>query len=70
MSKSIRELINTFTGNTNDDLLLKNYRLEDSIKELSKKESKDYIAKLQNEAKNFEENFMKISGRNSKKIKI
>ena len=70
LSKSIRELINTFSGNTNDDLLLKNYRLEDSIKELSKKESKDYIDKLQNEAKNFEENFMKISGRNSKKIRI
>ena len=67
LNKSIRELNNIFSGNTTDDLLLKNYRLEDSIKELSKKESKNYIAKLQNEAKNFEENFIKISGRNSKK---
>ena len=69
LSKSIRELINAFCGNANDDILLKNYRLEDSIKELSKVESKDYIAKLQNEAKHFEENFVKISGRNSKKDK-
>ena len=70
LSKSIRELNNIFSGNTTDDLLLKNYRLEDSIKELSKKESKNYIEKLQNEGKNFEENFIKISGRNSKKKKI
>jgi len=70
LNKSIRELNNIFSGNTTDDLLLKNYRLEDSIKELSKKESKNYIEKLQNEAKNFEENFIKISGRNSKKKKI
>ena len=70
LNKSIRELNNIFSGNTTDDLLLKNYRLEDSIKELSKKESKNYIEKLQNEGKNFEENFIKISGRNSKKKKI
>ena len=69
LSKSIRELINAFCGNTNDYLLLKNYRLEDSIKEMSKKENKEYIAKLQNEAKHFEEHFIKISSRNSKKDK-
>lgn len=70
LNKSIRELNNIFSGNTTDYLLLKNYRLEDSIKELSKKESKNYIEKLQNEGKNFEEYFIKISGRNSKKKKI
>jgi hypothetical protein len=64
LSKSARELIRAFCGNTDDDLLLKNYRLEDSIKKLSKKESKDYIEKLKNEAKHFEETFIKISGRN------
>ena len=64
MSKPTRELIGAFCGNTDDDLLLKNYRLEDSIKKLSKKESKDYFEKLKNEAKHFEETFIKISGRN------
>ena len=64
LSKSARELIRAFCGNTDDDLLLKNYRFEDSIKKLSKKESKDYIEKLKNEAKHFEETFIKISGRN------
>ena len=71
LSKPTRELIGAFCGNTDDDLLLKNYRLEDSIKQLSKKESKEYIEKLKNEAKHFEEIFIKISGRNrtSKKDK-
>ena len=64
LSKPTRELIGAFCGNTDDDLLLKNYRLEDSIKKLSKKENKDYIEKLKNEAKHFEETFIKISGRN------
>jgi hypothetical protein len=68
-NKPTRELMKAFCGNTDDDSLLKNYRLEDSIKTLSKKESKDYIAKLQNEAKHFEEHFIKISSRNSKKDK-
>ena len=63
-NKPTRELMKAFCGNTDDDSLLKNYRLEDSIKTLSKKESKDYIEKLKNEAKNFEKTFKKIFGRN------
>ena len=69
LNKLIKELIEAFCGNTNDDLLLKNYRLDDSIKELSKKESKDYIENLKNEAKHFEANFIKIYGRRIKNKK-
>lgn len=69
ISKPTRELFRAFIGNTNDDLLLKNYRLDDAIKELSKKESKDYIEKLKYEAIHFEENFNKIIGRKPKKDK-
>jgi hypothetical protein len=63
LSKLTRELMKAFCGDTDDDLLLKNHRLEDAIKELSEKESKNYIEKLRHEAKHFEENFNKISGR-------
>lgn len=69
ISKPTREIFRAFIGNTNDDLLLKNYRLDDAIKELSKKESKDYIEKLKYEAIHFEENFNKIIGRKPKKDK-
>ena len=65
----IKKLMEAFCGNTNDDLLLQNYRLDVSIKELSKKESKEYIELFQNEAINFEENFKKIFGRKSLKDK-
>lgn len=35
LSKYTKELMEAFRGNTDDDSLLKNYRLEDSIRELS-----------------------------------
>ena len=63
LSKYTKELMEAFLGNTDDDSLLKNYRLEDSIKKLSKKESKDYIEKLRDEAKNFENNIREKRGR-------
>jgi hypothetical protein len=71
LSKYTRELIEAFLGNTDDDSLFKNYSLEDSIKKLSKKETKGYIEKFRNEAQHFEETFREISGRNrtSKKDK-
>ena len=71
LSKYTKELMEAFRGNTDDDSLLKNYRLEDSISELSKKESKDYIEKLRDEAKNFENNIRQKTGRDrtSKKDK-
>ena len=71
LSKYTKELIEAFLGNTDDDSLFKNYSLEDSIKKLSKKETKGYIEKLRNEAQHFEETFREISGRNrtSKKDK-
>lgn len=71
LSKYTKELMEAFRGNTDDDSLLKNYRLEDSIRKLSKKESKDYIEKLRDEAKNFENNIRQKTGRDrtSKKDK-
>jgi hypothetical protein len=71
LSKYTRKLIEAFLGNTDDDSLFKNYSLEDSIKKLSKKETKGYIEKFRNEAQHFEETFREISGRNrtSKKDK-
>jgi len=69
INKTTRELFRAFIGNTDDDLLLKNYRLDDAIKELSKKESKNYIEKLKYEAIHFEEHFKSIKGRRPKKDK-
>lgn len=69
ISKTTRELYRAFIGNIDDDLLLKNYRLDDAIKGLSKKESKDYIEKLKYEAIHFEEHFNNINGRKPKKVK-
>jgi len=71
LDKAIRELIVSFCSNTENDLLLENYRLCDCIDDLSKKEKDDdYIAKFTNEAKNFENNLNKINGRKSKKDKL